>query len=50
MMTMDTQFGKMIITDDNKTIAPEVLQKEIQDSIQEGKRPEFITEGIKVNK
>ena len=46
MMTMDTQFGKMIITDDNKTIAPERLQKEIQDSMQEGNTPEFITEDI----
>ena len=42
MMTMKTQFGDMTITDDNKTIANERLQKEINDSIVDDKKPEFI--------
>ncbi len=42
MMTMKTQFGNMTITDDNKTIANEELQKEINDSMIENKKAEFI--------
>ena len=41
MMTMKTQFGDMIITDDNKTIANEQLQKEINDSMVDDKKAEF---------
>lgn len=42
MMNMKTQFGDMIITDDNKTIADENLQKEINDTILDNKKVEFI--------
>lgn len=42
MMKMKTQFGDMTITDDNKTIANEELQKEINDSMIENKKAEFI--------
>lgn len=42
MMSMKTQFGDMIITDDNKTIAGERLQKEINDAMTDNKKPEYI--------
>jgi hypothetical protein len=38
---MRTQFGDMIITDDNKTIASETLQKEINDNMVDGKKAQF---------
>ena len=41
MMSMKTQFGNMIITDDNKTIADENLQKEIKDKMLDGKTAIF---------
>lgn len=41
MMSMKTQFGNMTITDDNKTIADEQLQKEIKDKALDGKSPQF---------
>lgn len=41
MMSMKTQFGDMIITDDNKTIAGEKLQKEINNIMTDNKKPEF---------
>lgn len=41
MMTMKTQFGDMTITDDNKTIADEKLQKEINNSLIDNKKAEF---------
>lgn len=43
MMTMRTQFGDMTITDDNKTIADEKLQQEINNTILDDKKPEFTT-------
>lgn len=43
MMSMKTQFGDMVITDDNKTIADEKLQKEINDTMLDNKKAEFIT-------
>lgn len=43
MMSMKTQFGDMTITDDNKTIADENLQKEINNSMIDNKKAEFIT-------
>lgn len=42
MMNMKTQFGDMVITDDNKTIADEKLQKEINDAMLDNKKAEFI--------
>lgn len=41
MMSMKTQFGDMIITDNNKTIADEQLQKEINDKMIDGKKVKF---------
>lgn len=41
MMKMNTQFGDMIITDDNKTIVNEQLQKEISDKMIDGKEAHF---------
>ena len=41
MMKMQTQFGEMTITDDNKTIADEKLQKEINDKMVNGKEAKF---------
>lgn len=41
MMSMKTQFGNLTITDDNKTIADEQLQKEIKDKMIDGKDPKF---------
>lgn len=51
MMTMKTQFGNMTITDDNKTIANERLQKEINDSLIDDKKAEFVdSETIETSK
>lgn len=41
MMSMQTQFGNMTITDDNKTIADKDLQKEINDKMLYGKKAIF---------
>ena len=41
MMKMRTQFGDMVFTDDNKTIADEKLQKEINSKMIDGKEAKF---------
>ena len=46
MMKMKTQFGDMVITDDNKTIADENLQKEINNNIVNDRKIEFISVDI----
>ena len=36
MLKMPTQFGNMVITDNNETIVTEALKKEIEDNLEEG--------------
>lgn len=41
MLDMNTQFGKMVITDDGSTFAEDALKKEIQDNVEGDKVPEI---------
>jgi hypothetical protein len=41
MMRMNTQFGDMVITDDNKTLVSDELKKEIEDKKVRGTRAEM---------
>jgi len=50
MMKMNTQFGDMVLTDDNKTIVNEELKKEIEDKIQDNKKPELIIQDSQIDK
>lgn len=42
MMKMQTQFGEMVITDENQTIVSEELKKEIEDNCTDDKKPNLV--------
>lgn len=44
MMKMNTQFGDITITDENKTITNDALKKEIDDKLVDGKKANIFVE------
>ena len=47
MLQMQTQFGNMTITDNNETFVSKALKQEIEDNLEDNKKPELKLEDSK---